>query len=132
MGNIASRNMNTMTQLESLKNNLANFKSKNIQVILVPSNSFNNEPNNFEKIKELYTEKLGLSYPILSTMECNGEYLHPVYKFLKKRSDKFNQKLCQGIQLNGDFTKFLVPNDGQKVKCFEPNDSIENIIESLS
>lgn len=106
--NIASQNMNSRAQIEALNANLSNFRSGNIQVIGVPSNTFHNEPNNFKSIQEIFSKKMLFHYPMISKLEVNGAYVHPLYKWLKKNSQsKWDKQLLQGKQISGDFTKVI-------------------------
>ena len=75
--NVASKHLSSVRQLEDLKQNCQGLYNRGVQVVLVPSNSFDNEPNNFEKIKEIYHGKWDLKYPLLSKFDVNGIYLHP-------------------------------------------------------
>lgn len=129
--NVASQNIKTKSHIEDLRANDLLLREKGIQVVLVPSNTFNNEPQGFDYIKETYLNKYILNYPIQSKLEVNGEYIHPLYKFLKKNSNKWNNILSCGVPLSGDFTKFLVDPKTQKVTCQEPSIKIEDILSKL-
>lgn len=127
--NTASHNPSTQSQLADLKANESLLAQKGVQVVLVPSNSFNNEPSNFSGIKDLLQKKYDLPYPILSKLEVNEKYIHPLYKFLKRRSNKFDKELSSGKPLNGDYTKFLVDlKDQEKVVCIEPKTKLEEVL----
>ena len=129
--NVASQNLKTKIQMEELKANELNQKEKGIQVVLVPSNTFNNEPQGFDYIKETYQNKFTLNYPILSKLEVNGAFIHPLYKFQKKNSSKCDSNLSCGIPLSGDFTKFLVDPSMNKITCQEPSTKIDEFLSKL-
>lgn len=131
--NTASHNPSTQTQLADLKANQSLLAQKGVQVILVPSNSFNNEPNNFSQIRDSLSKKFDLPYPILSKLEVNEKYIHPLYKFLKRRSNKFDKELSSGKPLKGDYTKFLVDmSDQEKIQCIEPKIKLEEVLLGLA
>lgn len=45
-------------------------------------------------------------------MEVNGQYMHPLYKFLKRNSTLYNVKQVGGERINEDFYKFLIDKNG--------------------
>lgn len=47
--------------------------------------------------------------------------MHPVFKFLKRHSDLYNIKLINAGEINEDFNKFLVKNDGKVFKFYRKN-----------
>ena len=51
--------------------------------MMFPSNTFNQEPNDGNKIEEVYRGKLGAKFWISEKIEVNGPDTHPVFVFLR-------------------------------------------------
>lgn len=105
------------------------FKSRGFVVIAFPCNQFGNqEPGSEQEIYSFCTANFGVTFPIMSKVEVNGDYADPVFKFVKA---KVKGALgFEGIKWN--FEKFLVDRNGDVTHRWASTvvpESIENVID---
>lgn len=95
-----------------------------VVVLGFPCNQFGHqEPGAEEEIKGFCDLNYGVTFPLFSKVEVNGEGAHPVWKFLKE-----SKKGLLGTEaIKWNFTKFLVDRQGQVVKRFAPTDTPEKM-----
>lgn len=91
------------------------YSPQGLVVLGFPCNQFGGqEPGNSEEIKKFCDLSYGVTFPIFSKIEVNGEGTHPLYRLLKSE--------CPGIlgseAIKWNFTKFLVDSDGKIVSRF--------------
>jgi glutathione peroxidase len=76
-----------------------------------PCNQFGNqEPGSEIEIKEFCSLNYGVTFPLFSKVEVNGDNRTPLYKWLIEKTD--------GKDIEWNFAKFLVSKDGQTVQRF--------------
>ena len=93
------------------------YKDKNFIVVGFPSNNFLwQEPGTNDQIAEFCKENYGVSFPMMSKVSVKGSSMHPLYKFLTKKSQ--NGKLDSSVSWN--FQKFLIDEDGFVVRSVSP------------
>ncbi|EGR28328.1 hypothetical protein IMG5_178250 [Ichthyophthirius multifiliis] len=101
--------------------------TKNKVVIVVNLGSQNNcyqeQINKLNELKKRFANQV----EILGKLEINGQYIHPLYKFLKRNSVLYNYKIMNGIKINEDFCKFLVDQQGKVYNYFPQNISFDII-----
>jgi glutathione peroxidase len=73
------------------------------------------EPGDNAQIEEFCSTKFKVSFPLAAKIDVNGSDTHPVFKFVKERSDAM-----LGSRIKWNFTKFLVSPDGTTVQRFAP------------
>ncbi len=110
-------------QFEGLEKLYGKYRDKGLVILGFPCNQFaNQEPGDEKQISEGCLINYGVSFPMFSKIEVNGENAHPLYKFLKKRLPGF-----LGSKIKWNFTKFLVDKNGKPVKRFAPITKPEKI-----
>jgi len=93
-----------------------------------PCNQFaNQEPNDEKSISEGCVINYGVTFPMFSKIEVNGENAHPIYKYLKKELGGLF-----GSKIKWNFTKFLIDSDGKPIKRFAPITKPEKIDDYLA
>jgi len=103
-------------QFEGLENLYTKYKDKGLVILGFPCNQFGNqEPGDEKSISEGCLLNYGVTFPMFSKIEVNGENAHPIYKYLKK---ELGGLLSRKIKWN--FTKFLIDSEGNPVKRFSP------------
>lgn len=125
-------------QYDGLEALYQKYKDKGLVIIGFPCDQFaNQEPGSNEQIAEFCRLNHGVTFPLMSKIEVNGENEHPVFTFLKAAAPteeyigfkaKAAGKMLKGISktykkesdIRWNFTKFLVARDGQTVKRFAP------------
>ncbi|KAM3146628.1 glutathione peroxidase activity protein [Paramecium bursaria] len=111
--NVGSKSQLTRDQLQILR-------ESPYEVLLFPSNQFKNEPGNYREIKESFQ-----GFKVFQKVEINGLYIHPLYKYLKRNSlEQYDKDLSCGKQINQDYCKFLVDEQGKVIKFYNPQDKI--------
>jgi glutathione peroxidase len=100
------------------------FKDRGFAVLGFPSNQFGQqEPGSDTEIAEFCEMNYGVSFPLFSKVDVNGEGAHPLFKFLT--SAKPGVLGSEAIKWN--FTKFLVGKDGQVIARYAPTTKPEDI-----
>ncbi|KUJ82661.1 glutathione peroxidase [Microbulbifer flavimaris] len=107
------------------------YRDRGLEVLGFPCNQFGKqEPGSDEEIQSFCELNFGVSFPLYSKVEVNGDNAHPLFQELKKEAPG----LLGTEAIKWNFTKFLVGRDGQVVKRFAPKDkpeSLEAEIEAL-
>jgi glutathione peroxidase len=108
-----------------------NYRDKGLVVIGCPCNQFGRqEPGSDGEIADFCHANYGVSFPMSTRIEVNGEGAHPLYAFLKSRATG----VLGSESIKWNFTKFLVDRNGQVVNRFAPATKPEDLsseIESL-
>ena len=103
-------------QFEGLEKLYREYKDKGLVILGFPCNQFaNQEPGSEKEISEGCLLNYGVTFPMFSKIEVNGDNAHPVYKYLKKEL-----KGTFGNRIKWNFTKFLVDKSGNPYKRFSP------------
>jgi len=107
------------------------FRDQGLVIIALPCNQFGGqEPGSNAEVQEFCQLNYGLSFPVMGKIEVNGAGQHPLYAFLKDRTDGL-----LGSAIKWNFTKFLVWPDGTTVKRYGPQTSpgeVQQISKSCS
>ena len=64
------------------------YKEKGLIVLGVPSNSFNQEKNNNEEVKEFCEVNFNINFPMTTITEVKGENSHELFKWAEKNYGK--------------------------------------------
>ena len=108
------------------------YKEEGFVVLGFPCNQFNGqEPGSEAEIKSFCTEKYGVSFPMFSKVEVNGDGATPIYKYLTSKDAKPAGK----GSVSWNFEKFLVDREGNLINRFSPrtkptDDALVKAIES--
>jgi len=117
-------------QFAALQNLYDKYSDKGFSVLGFPCNQFGKQdPGTDEEIKSFCSLNYGVTFPMFSKVDVNGENAHPLFKYLKTKANGF---LFKKIKWN--FTKFLVDRQGNVVKRFSPAtdpSSIEKYIKNI-
>ncbi len=93
------------------------YADKGFAVLGFPCNQFGaQEPGSPDEIATFCETSYGVSFPLFSKIEVNGEGRHPLYEELTSHADDEGE--AGDIQWN--FEKFLVSRDGEVVRRFRP------------
>ncbi|MEW6706961.1 MAG: glutathione peroxidase [Pseudomonadota bacterium] len=111
-------------QFEGLEALWKKYGSRGLAVLGFPSNEFGGQdPGDNQEIAQFCQVNYGVSFPMMSKIEVNGDNAHPLFKWLKEQAPGLLG--TQAIKWN--FTKFLVGRDGRVIKRYAPNDKPEAI-----
>ena len=104
-------------QFEGLETLYRKYKDEDFVILGFPCNQFGNqEPGDEKSIEEGCLINYGVSFPMFSKIDVNGDNAHPIYKYLKKEL-----KGTFGSRIKWNFTKFLIDKNGKPIKRFSPN-----------
>ena len=118
-------------QYDGLESLYRQYKNQGLVILGFPSNQFGKqEPGTEQEIKEFCRLNYGVTFPLFSKIEVNGEGAHPLYVHLTQKHP--------GVEASGpikwNFTKFLIDRNGEVKHRFpssaEPKDLADEI-ESL-
>ncbi len=64
------------------------YKSKNLIVLGIPSNSFNQESSNDKEVKNFCEVNFNITFPLSTVTEVKGDNSHEIFKWAKKNYGK--------------------------------------------
>jgi glutathione peroxidase len=104
------------------------YKDRGFAVLGFPSNQFGaQEPGPDDQIAEFCEMNYGVSFPMFSKVDVNGENAHPLFKHLT--SEKKGLLGSEAIKWN--FTKFLIGKDGKVIDRYAPTTKPEDIAKDI-
>ena len=96
------------------------YADKGLRVAGFPCNQFGaQEPGDADEIASFCETNYGVSFPLFSKVDVNGDAAHPLFVKLKEEAPGLLGS--KGIKWN--FTKFLIDGQGQVVKRYAPSTS---------
>lgn len=131
-------------QYDFLQDMYDELKDSGFEILDFPCNQFANQaPGSDEEIESFCTGRYGITFPLFSKVEVNGENQSPLFAFLKSQQgskDKsFKIKLLSKMSktsksddIHWNFTKFLVDREGNVVDRFEPTHDMKKVKESIN
>lgn len=103
-------------QYEQLQQLYDQYNKQGLEIIAFPCNQFGEqEQGSNEEIHEFCQLNYGLSFPVYSKIEVNGENEDPLYTYLKSE-----KKGLLGKDIKWNFTKFIIDREGTVIKRFGP------------
>ena len=143
-----------VTTIDGEKTTLEGYKGKVLLIVNVaskcgPCNQFlGQEPGSEEEIKTFCSTTYGVTFPMFSKIDVNGENRHPLYAKLvaaaptavaPEESGFYERMASKGRaplypdDILWNFEKFLIGRDGQVVQRFSPDMTPEDpiVMESI-
>ena len=103
-------------QYEGLEKLYGKYQDQGLVILGFPCDQFaHQEPGSEEEIAEFCSTNFGVSFPMFSKVEVNGNGAHPLYGWL--RSEKGG---ILGSKIKWNFTKFLIDKQGKVVDRYPP------------
>lgn len=97
-----------------------NYGGRGLVVLGFPCNQFGSQdPGSDAEIASFCQVNYGVSFPMMSKVDVNGEKAHPLYRWLTAEAPGLLG--TKGIKWN--FTKFLVGKDGRVIRRYAPQDT---------
>lgn len=138
-------------QYDALQDLYEKYGKDDFIILDFPCNQFGNQaPGTNEEIASFCDTKFGITFPIFSKIDVNGENTSPLFEYLKsqKRFKGFDQehKLTPVLEemlgkenpdyknqpdIKWNFTKFLVDRNGNVVERFEPTADMYDVEEKI-
>lgn len=99
------------------------YKDQGLVIIGFPCNQFGEqEPGGSGEIQEFCQVNYGVTFPIMSKVDVNGDNADPIFKYLKSQLGSI-----LGSRIKWNFTKFLLDRNGKPVERFSPLTTPEKI-----
>jgi glutathione peroxidase len=115
-------------QYDGLEALYRKYKDQGLVVLGFPCNQFGSqEPGSEAEIQNFCRVNFGVTFPMFSKINVNGDNTHPLYVYLK--SEKPGILGSETIKWN--FTKFLVDKEGKVIKRFGSSTSPESIEQDI-
>lgn len=114
-------------QFEGLEKLYKQYKDRGFVILGFPCNQFGNQdPKEEGEIKSFCEMNYGVTFPMFSKVDVNGDTAHPIFKWLKSEKSGF---IVDAIKWN--FTKFLVNKNGEVVERYGSNKKPEDLSEDI-
>jgi glutathione peroxidase len=115
-------------QFEGLEALYKTYQARGLVVLGFPCNQFGaQEPGDSDEIASFCQKNYGVSFPMFSKVEVNGDDTHPIFKLLKQSARGLLGS--EGIKWN--FTKFLVNREGAVIERYAPTTAPEAIAKDI-
>jgi glutathione peroxidase len=138
-------------QYDELQDLYEKYQGQGFTILDFPCNQFRNQaPGTIEEIVTFCDTTFGITFPIFSKIDVNGESAHPLYKYLtsQKGFTGFNEEhnltpVLKEILSDSDknyendpsikwnFTKFLINRNGNVAYRFEPTEPLYIVEEKI-
>jgi len=138
-------------QYDGLQDLYEKYADQGFVILDFPCNQFGNQaPGTNEEIATFCDSKYGVTFPIFSKIDVNGENADPLYKFLKGEKEflgldpdhkltsvlegiieKMDPKFRTNPEIKWNFTKFLIDKSGNVVERFEPTTDLGYVEERI-
>ena len=110
-------------QLTGLETLYSEYAGRGLVVLGFPCNQFGSQnPDGDEATATFCQKNYGVSFPMFSEIEVNGDEAHPLYQWLKKEKGGLGPS-----KIKWNFTKFLVDTEGNVVKRYGSTTKPEKI-----
>ena len=116
-------------QYNDLQNLWEKYQTKDLIVLGVPSNSFNQEQSNDDEVKKFCKVNFNISFPLSTITDVKGDKSHEIFKWAKKNYGN-------SAVPKWNFHKILINRDGKIQKTFNSftnpmSDKITSEIEKI-
>ncbi len=114
-------------QLTGLEELYSRYADRGLVVLGFPCDQFGHQnPDSDEDTAAFCQKNYGVSFPMFSQVDVNGDDAHPLYRWL--RSEKGG---VLGSKIKWNFTKFLVDAEGNVVKRYGSTTKPEKIADDI-
>lgn len=114
-------------QLEGLQELQDTYGEAGFTVLGFPCDQFGHqEPGSDAEIGAFCERNYGVTFPMFSKIEVNGDGAHPLYRWLREQKGGL-----LGSRIKWNFTKFLVGRDGRVIDRYAPTTAPEKIAQDI-
>lgn len=101
-------------QYDGLEELYKRYEDEGLVVLGFPCDQFGHqEPGAESEIQEFCKVNFGVTFPLFSKIDVNGDDTHPLYQWLKEEKSGLGPST-----IKWNFTKFLIGRDGKPVKRY--------------
>ncbi len=110
-------------QYQGLQQLHEQYVDQGFAVLGFPCDQFGNqEPGQDAEIAGFCERNFGVTFPLFSKVDVNGDDAHPVYQWLRDQKGGL-----LGSKIKWNFTKYLVGKDGQVIDRYAPTTKPDKI-----
>lgn len=110
-------------QFKGLEKVYQEYVDRGLVVLGFPCDQFGHQNPESDEDTAVFCERnFGVTFPLFSEIEVNGDNAHPLYQWLKQEKGGLGPS-----KIKWNFTKFLIGKDGQLVKRFAPTTKPQDI-----
>ena len=110
-------------QFEGLQQLHDQYGEQGFTVLGFPCDQFaNQEPGTEDEIAEFCQRNYGVSFPMFSKIDVNGDNAHPLFKWLRQEKGGL-----LGDKIKWNFSKFLISKDGEVIDRYAPTTQPEKL-----
>jgi glutathione peroxidase len=110
-------------QFEGLQQLHEQYGEQGFTVLGFPCDQFaNQEPGSEDEIAEFCQRNYGVSFPMFSKIDVNGDNAHPLFKWLREQKSGL-----LGNKIKWNFSKFLIGKDGAVIERYAPTTAPEKL-----
>jgi glutathione peroxidase len=107
-------------QYKGLQELYDKYHAQGLEILGFPCNQFGSqEPGTEKEIASFCETSFGVSFPMFSKIDVNGDAAHPLYQWMKDEKPG----LLGSKDIKWNFGKFLINREGQVVERFAPTTS---------
>ena len=114
-------------QYEDMQKLWENYREKGLVVLGIPSNSFNQEKNNNNEVKEFCEVNFNINFPMTEITNVKGDNAHEIYKWAKENYGKsavpkwnfYKILINKEGKIEDTFASFTKPMSGKLIKKIE-------------
>ena len=119
-------------QYEGLQALHERFSEKGLAVLGFPCDQFmHQEPGSEAEISEFCQVNYGVTFPMFSKVEVNGETAHPLYRWLTDAHEVEGGEDIPAGDIEWNFGKFLLGRDGTVLRRWSPQTTPEEIADDI-
>ena len=132
---LASENSRVLDFMERVKIGKDLLNQNQIEVVGLITNTNSKENKTFMQQQTFY-QSLGIrTFPCVNLktyvndqIEIEGQYTHPILKFLKRKSQLYDYDYLAASELKSDLHMFLTNEEGTRSFYFKPSEPIESVV----
>jgi glutathione peroxidase len=115
-------------QFEGLETLYKKFHSQGFEILGFPCNQFGKQdPLSNSEIHNFCLKNYGVSFPMFSKIDVNGNNTHALYQYLKQQAPGiFGTK-----SIKWNFTKFLINTDGGVIRRYSPKAKPNTLVDDI-
>lgn len=115
------------SQYQGLQQLHDRFEEHGFSVLGFPCDQFGGqEPGSDEEIAGFCERNFGVTFPLFSKVDVNGEQAHPLFAWLRSQKGGL-----LGRKIKWNFTKFLLAKDGTVIGRYSPTTKPEQITDDI-
>lgn len=115
-------------QYKALEQLYQQYKDQGLVVMGFPCNQFGKQEQGTEtEISQFCELNFGVTFPLFSKIDVNGDDAAPLYQYLKQSA----KGLLGSQSIKWNFTKFLVDTQGNVIERYAPTTKPEDLAEVI-